>query len=461
MLPKVVRSAAARSAQSARAYSVLSTQYSATTFVRKGDQVASAPQANKVVSKSKSGITVATYDSKGPASSLAVVIGAGSRHESAPGVAHLLKSSLIRNLPDDTIVRTIRETELRGDSFYASHTRESIVLGSDFLRDNLVDAVPLLLSHVFNKQFHPYEFYRIGPKTAAESSVTLADPVASSFEAVHRVAFRNGLGNSLFASEASVKALNRAKLHEFANNYFTADNITIVGNGVAHQDLVELVDKALESVQVNAKKAETTATKYFGGEHRIEAGPQSTATYVVAFPSVARGSNDYAAALVLSSLLGGSQRIKWGASSALLGEASTANTSSSAFNASYSDAGLLGFVVQGQTADVKSVAQRSIDALKKIANGSVSEADVAAAKKATIIDAEAGVWGSRETSVKEIAAETLTTGSFAAPTDFAQQVQKVTAADLSKIARAALAARPSIVAHGNTVKLPYADELSF
>jgi hypothetical protein len=68
-------------------------------YNRKGDQVPIAPSALKTVSKSTNGgVTIATNDGRGPVSTLAIVIGAGSRHESvdALGTAHFLKSTLVR-----------------------------------------------------------------------------------------------------------------------------------------------------------------------------------------------------------------------------------------------------------------------------------------------------------------------------------------------------------------------------
>lgn len=71
---------------------------STVSYNRKGDQPSVAPASVKTVSKTKSGFNVATIDSHGPTSSVAIYIKAGSRFDSAekPGVAHLLKRSIIR-----------------------------------------------------------------------------------------------------------------------------------------------------------------------------------------------------------------------------------------------------------------------------------------------------------------------------------------------------------------------------
>jgi ubiquinol-cytochrome c reductase core subunit 2 len=71
---------------------------STVSYNRKGDQPSVAPPSTKTISKTKSGLNVATIDNQGPTSSLAIYIKAGSRFDSAekPGVAHLLQRSIIR-----------------------------------------------------------------------------------------------------------------------------------------------------------------------------------------------------------------------------------------------------------------------------------------------------------------------------------------------------------------------------
>ncbi|KAI8930173.1 Metalloenzyme, LuxS/M16 peptidase-like protein [Entophlyctis helioformis] len=449
-----------RTAGASRSFAVLAEAPNPVTYSRKGPQPAVAPAAIKTVSKTASGVSIATYDHLGPASSLAVVVNAGSRFETAdaPGIAHLLENVLIRTIPGDNVSRTIREAELRGNSLFSSVSREHIVLGSEFLRDDLVDAVPTLLSNFFNKSFHSYEFLDAVPRVVEQTAASLADPTTAVIEKLHQVAFRNGLGNSLFASEDALHALTRADLLSFAAKYFTADRITVVGSGVAHSDLKTLVDKALEGVDVASIGASGPKSQYFGGEARIEAGPHSTAHYAIAFPGAAVSSADYNASLVLRTLLDGSRRLKWGSrggATGLLAGASTDHTSARAFNASYSDAGLFGIYVQGKGKEVKHVASKSLDALKALASN-VSADALARAKKAAIVDAEDSL--TRASLIDTVAKGTLSTGAFHAGSEVLA-INQVTAADVQKLAERALSAKPSIVAYGNTLALPYADQL--
>ncbi|KAJ3160179.1 ubiquinol-cytochrome c reductase core subunit 1 [Geranomyces michiganensis] len=460
------RRAAAPAQSHIRCYAVLSQDHSALSYVRRGDQPEVAAKAHNTVSKTSNGITIASLDNLGPVSTVALVVNAGSRFDTvdAPGVAHFFKNTVIRNTPGDNIVRTVREAELRGDTLYSAHTREQIIVASDFLRDNLVDAVPLLFENLFNSHFYPYEFLQTRPAVIEQANASLADPTVKVLDSLHQAAFRTGLGNSLFATAPAAKALKRADLEAFAAKYFTADRIAVVGAGVSHEDLKPLVEEAVAKFSDRIAKASSAATvapsKFRAGEIRIEAGPKAQAHYAVAFPSVAYTDAKYPAALVLRALLDGTKRLKWGSgsgSAGALSSAATPQTTVTAFEAGYTDAGIIGFYVQGAANEVKGVANKSVAAFKGLAS-KVSDEALARAKKSAIVDAEAAL--SRDVQVQEIAKSVFATGKVLTTADLAAAINKVTAADIQKLAKDATAAKPAVVAYGNLLKLPYSDELS-
>ncbi|KAJ3029350.1 UNVERIFIED_CONTAM: hypothetical protein HDU68_012416 [Siphonaria sp. JEL0065] len=429
------------------------------TYKRVGDQVASAPAAVKSLSRAANGVVVASLDGRGPVSSLAVVVGAGSRSENKQGVAHLLKASLVRARPGDNVVRTFREFELRGNSLYTAVSRENTLIASSFLRDDLVDVVPGLISQVFNPSFQPYEFLDAIPGVEAETAAALEDAPTRVLDTLHHIAFRRGLGNSLFATSDALHHLKRADLQSFAATNFTADNIAIVGSGIAHEELEALVNASFEGVAVPSTGARSvTASAYFGGEARI-AG--SGASHVaLAFKSAAfTNAKAHATALVLRAVLDGSHRVKWGQTSGatgLLAKAAANGTTVSAFQNSYSDAGLFGLYIQGNASNVKSVAQKSIEAVKSAAS-SITEADLSRAKKIAIVDYELSQ--TRDELVADIGKQVLASGSFATSVEFAQEISRVSASDVAQAAQALLRSKASVVSYGDLNKLPYADEL--
>ncbi|KAI8808834.1 Metalloenzyme, LuxS/M16 peptidase-like protein [Cladochytrium replicatum] len=439
---------------------------STVSYTRKGNQAPVAPLALKTVSKLTSGIQVATVDDRGPVSTLGLVFNAGSRFESIEnlGAAHFLKNVLIRNIPDDVITRTVRETELRGNTLSTTVTRENVAIFTDFLRDDLVDAVPLLVRNLFHDQFFSHEFLDAEPFVVAETEASLADPSTQVVEALHKTAFRTGLGNSLFCSANDAHSLTRAKLLSFLSQRLVASNVTLVGSGIGHEDFVGLAESAFSDVKLAASATAAAPSKYFGGESRIHSNTHDPAHYVVAFPSVAFTSPQYPAALVFRALLDGGSHVKWGlpgGATGLLSSAATGKTSISAFNSSYSDAGLLGIYARGSNGEIKAVIQSGLEQLKNLAGGkSIAEAQLAKAKKAAIVSLEAGNV-TREDKVLELGSSVLATGSVSAATDLASAISKVTASDVLKVAEAAYKAKPTVVAHGNSYKLPYVEDLKF
>ncbi|KAJ3209353.1 ubiquinol-cytochrome c reductase core subunit 1 [Entophlyctis luteolus] len=429
-------------------------------YSRRGDQPALAPLAVKSLSRAANGVAVASLDHRGPVSALAVVIGAGTRHEALPGVAHLLKSSLVRARPGDNVVRALREFELRGNTLYTALSRETTLIGSTFLRDDLVDVIPGLVSHVFNPSFHAYEFLDAIPFVTAETEAALADPATRVFDALHTVAFRRGLGNSLFASKASLGVLKRADLQSFASANFTADNIAVVGSGVAHDELEALVNKAFESFAVPATASKTiSAPTFFGGEARIAgSGPSH---FAIGLKGAAfTNTHAYATHLVLRALLDGTPRLKWGSASSgagLLASAAAPGTAVSAFNSSYTDAGIFGIYITGDAAAIQQAGKQSIAALKAAAREPASAADLARAQKVAIVDAESAL--TRDELVADIGKQVLASKQFLSGVELAQAVAKVSADDVAKAAQAALASKAAVVAYGDLAKLPYADEL--
>ncbi|KAJ3278172.1 ubiquinol-cytochrome c reductase core subunit 1 [Borealophlyctis nickersoniae] len=438
---------------------VLDNSYSALRLIRKGEQVVVAPQAVKSVSKASNGVQIATYDERGPASSLAIVVKAGSRFESpdGPGVAQFLKNTVLRAPPGDNLTRFIHSAELRGNTIYTSVDREHLIVAAEFLRDDLVDIVPALVEQITNRAMQSYEFLDARGLVVAEATASLADPTTRAFEALHETAFRSGLGNSLFSAASSAKALKRQHIYDFTDNNFTPDRIAIVGTGVAHEDLTELVEKAFAGKQLPAGgAAQSTASKYFGGEVRIEAGAKSQALYSVAFPSPAFTSSDYAAAAVLANILGGS-RTKWGTvggATGLLSSAVTGSASVAPFNVSYSDAGLIGFVIRGSNEEVKAAAPKAFATLKGAAS-KISEETVAAGRKSVIVDADA----QREKQIREVGRHVLANGNFPTAKEFADAVKQVTLSDVQKLAKSFGSAKPTVVAYGYLRQLPFADQL--
>ena len=209
------------------------------------------------------------------------------------------------------------------------------------------------------------------------------NPAARAIDIAHNLAFRSGLGSSLFAPEHSKVTVDDVK--SFASATFNKNNVAVVGTGIDQATLNNLVEKAFAKAKADSAATSAPASKYFGGETRLNGhgGPQ---TAFIGFGTTAAASAELA---VLAAHLSPVPSVKW---SKGLSPLSTIpeGTSVTPVNLTYSDASLFGLLVQGSTAEsVKEAGTAAVAALKAAAKGIAPEALTSAVAKAKFAAASA------------------------------------------------------------------------
>ncbi|CAG8792498.1 10623_t:CDS:2, partial [Racocetra fulgida] len=187
-----------------------------------------------------------------------------------------------------------------------------------------------------NFAFKQHEFSYIKESVNFERGAASAIPDVTVMNAAHSVAFRHGLGNSLFADDAT-KVSNSSDVKAFANKVYIAPNIMIVGTSVNHGELLNLTDSLFQNIS-HAVPSTPIASKYFGGECRISTPGDSH--FVLAFLGAPAGTPDYAALQILRFLVDGEKHTKWGEGVNVLAQRASKleDTKISFFNTGYSDA---------------------------------------------------------------------------------------------------------------------------
>ena len=200
-------------------------------------------------------------------------------------------------------------------------------------------------------------------------SIAASDPTTKALEVAHTIAFRHGLGASLFASQHPSFTIEDIKA--FAASAFSSGNIAVLGTGIDQDKLSKLVEKSLGKIPSSSSGA-APSTKYYGGETRVVSnGPVQTV--FIGFGTPGAPSNDLAA---LASHISPEPHVKWSKGISPISEATPTGTTVQTVYLPYSDATLLGVLIQGENAaDVKTAAHAAVKVLKS----QVSEAD---AKKA-------------------------------------------------------------------------------
>lgn len=284
----------------------------------------------------------------------------------------------------------------------------------------------------------------------------IKSPPAIAADAIHALAFRRGLGNTILAETEN--DVHYSAIKDYAQKTYVKQNMAIVATGADANELHQLVAKHFADVP-SGSSIQTAESKYFGGEVRVPF-KSSIGHFVIGFPGSPASPHAPAEYTILGNLLGGMSSIKWSAGNSILGQAAAhvgSSTKAIANHGAYSDTGLFSIYVMGPTASIKSVAKASVDALKKVSEGVKPEElkrAIAQAKFNTYAAAE-----ERTISAEAIGRSLLLDGKAPDVEGAVADLEKVTVDQLKKVAKKMLEAKPSIAAVGETHLLPYYDEL--
>ncbi|KAA1475926.1 LuxS/MPP-like metallohydrolase [Dentipellis sp. KUC8613] len=405
------------------------------------------------------GARVAAADNGQATSSVTVLLKAGSRYEPKPGVAHVLSNFAFKSTEKRSALGTLREAELYGGVLSATLTREHLALTAEFLRGDEAFFVDVLASFLSSARFtrHELEEYVL-PSVLAEAEAAGLSPSTNALELAHALAFRNGLGASLFAdaeatsdiTSADVRALSSAALAD-------PSSVAVLGTGISADALAALFSKSFAPSASAPATTPAAAPKsaYHGGASRVKGahGPQ---TVFVGF-GTANAAN-VPALHALAGHVSPAPATKWAQGASPLAAAIPEGVFARTVLLPYSDAALFGLLVEGEDAKaVGAAAKSAVELLKATAGGNVAKEEVQRAVARARFAVAAGV-ETREGLVNAVGARLLA-GEGASVQSTLDAVEKVDGAAISKIAGELLKGKPTFVAVGDVNSLPYADEI--
>lgn len=304
----------------------------------------------------------------------------------------------------------------------------------------------VLSSVLSSSDLTSHELYEsVGPAAAAESSSATADPAIIALDTAHVLAFRSGLGNLLFTAPQG--SLAAEDVRSFAAKAFTKENVAALGYGISSPVLTSLIQEKLSGLPSQGG-IQSGATKYYGGEARIESHskPALFIGYGTSTPS--------AGLSVLAAHLDPTPSLKWAQGTSPLSPV-LPGASVRIVHETYSDGALLGVLVQAATVEaVREAGKLAAKALKDAS--SIGKEGLQKAIRKAKFKAASALEG-RETITATIAPQ-LFTGKDVSVGSTLKSLEGVTEDDVTKTARALASGKVTYVAVGSG-SLPYADEL--
>jgi len=413
------------------------------------------------VSQSSAGITVASVENYSPVSQVSVVVRAGSRYENPYnlGIVHCIRNSGALSTKKHTGFAITRNLELKGSRLDVSSTREHIVYTLQCIRDEIDSGLEILADVSTNQAFKPWEVEDSSYRIQLDLALFENNPAAVVMEALHKAAFRGGLGNSLYCPSFMVGKHSTESLLNYVKDNFAAPKTAVVGLGVSHENLQRAVSKLFNLS--NSAGADGTS-KFGGGEVRLERDIPFVHTAIVAEGSGLMNVKDALSLGVLQCILGTGANSKLGCPSlSKLGSAAAKSTVNpftvSCLNINYSDTGLFGVYIAGSPDDMKEIVKSVVSQMREITK-SISESDIQNAKH----QLKAKLRFGRENSKDSLTAMSIDVSNFGQIRDLAdieKTIDGLNSSDISAVAARVMKTKPAMAAVGRLHSTPYLDEL--
>ena len=266
------------------------------------------------------------------------------------------------------ITRSIQQA---GGSLTVTSDREVIAYTLEVTRDQLETALRFLENTVMGQVFKPWEIEDSIPRLKVDLA-NVSDQIRA-VEMLHRAAYRNGLGNSIFCPKHLVGKISSETLQHFYESNFTTGRSAVAGVNVDHQ----ILSGFAQSLPLAQGEGSRNECKYHGGtDGRLEKGGRQASVAVATNGGSWANVQEGLAFEVLQYAAGVRPSTKRGAVNGALTkviQAAAPNSAVSSLNALYSDNGLFGFVASGPAKEIGSAVEAGVKALK---SASLSDDDV-------------------------------------------------------------------------------------
>jgi processing peptidase subunit alpha len=418
-------------------------------------------------SKLENGLRIVSIDKQGLVSQLGMFVNAGSRFEEAHelGVSHMVELMAYHSTAHLSHLRTIKTIEALGANASCQAGREHIMYHIETLREQMPIMVPLLVGNTLFPRLLPWEMNKAHQYVAASNKKLREAPEKYTMELVFQTAFHNNtLGNKILAGQSALEYLNPDTVRAYMLKHFSMDRTTLVGVNVDHDELCKWVMRAYaEYTPIQNMDRSQTKPMYTGGAHLSEEESLAHSVHVaVGFGCDGWNSSDLVPVTVLQTLLGGGGAFSSGGPgkgmhSRLYTEVMQQHhfvENCMAFNEQYSDAGLFGIYMSGAAQDAGKLVEIIHQQLKGL--GKFSGEELKRAKnllKGTVYTHS----DNPRVLMEDIGRQVLMSGKVQTASDFAAQIDKVTEADLARVAKKLVSQPVTYVVHGNTKFAPHAN----
>ncbi|XP_037938366.1 cytochrome b-c1 complex subunit 2, mitochondrial [Teleopsis dalmanni] len=402
-------------------------------------------------------VVVAAANSFLPVTRVSIVFRAGARNESydSQGASHMLRIALGLGTKNSTGFAITRNIQQVGGSLTATSDREIVSYTVETTSDQ-IEVGLRYLQDVIEPTFKPWELSdSIG---RVKYQVASVPPQVRAVELMHKAAFRTGLGNSIYIPKFQIGKLSSECLQHFVANNFTGNRCAVVGVGIDHNTLSGFA----QSLDLpTGSQSKSVNASYYGGDIRKDTPGDKAHVAVCGQGAALLSQKEALAFAVLQHAVGSGTSTKYGNINGSFGKALSAavgneNVSYASLNASYSDAGLFGFIVSADSDVICKAVAGLTGALK---SGSVSDEDFNRGK-ALLKTAVLESYSTDSSLINEIGLQAILTKQILTIDNLIAAIESLQLKDVQDAAKKVAGSKLSMGAVGNLGSVPYISELS-
>lgn len=389
---------------------------------------------------------------------IGVWVGAGSRSErdGEHGISHLLEHMAFKGTKRRTARQIAEEIEAVGGELNAATSVENTYYYARVLGDDVALAADILGDILLESEFDPEELKREQHVIVQEIGAADDTPDDKVFDLFQGAAWpEQPIGKPILGTVETVRGFGAPALRAYLGSHYRAPQMVLSAAGALdHATVVALAEEKLAGLPTSGGPDDPPA-RYFGGERREERDLQET-QIVLGFEGRRYGSEDYYAAQLLASVLGG------GMSSRLFQEIRESRGlcySIYAFHWGFTDTGLMGVHVATGEGDVPELIDVLTAELAKAA-AAITDAEVERSRA----QMRAGLLMSRESAASrasQMARQILVYGRPLSMQDILSRVDAVSTADVRRVAEEVIrGTSPTLAAIGPLEGLDRLDDIA-
>ncbi|CAG7683959.1 unnamed protein product [Allacma fusca] len=394
------------------------------------------------------GIAVASVETNRPVSRLAVYIKAGSRYEQPDklGVVHALRLAAGSTTKQVTRIGIARNIDALGGNLTCTVGREHIAYTLEATRDKIGTLSKYLKEVSLNQAFKPWELQDNLPRLKDDLASRPAE--VRVLEAVHKAAFRRGLGYGLYSPKFRAGSVTTEELQDYVRKNFV--EASVVGVGLSLEETANFA----ATLNISSRDRQLCPTKFGGGEYRKNKGGDLAYVAIVAEGASLSDPKQSVASAVAQRVLGSVSRAKRGVPAGKLASLNGDSSAVNAITANYTDGGLFGIFIAATSNVVGDATRKAVSVLRAT---TANDTDVSRAKSSLKSDIAATL-DSEANLVEELGLRSLLTGRVNSVSEILQLVDSVTTADVNAILTKG-GGKLALAAYGNIANVPYLDEL--